>query len=502
VRRRDTIPSLFEERGKGGHARRILRQYEELFRGKPELDVLRILGLFDRPADKGALRILRTMGEDQWAGALENLAEARLVQYKDPDGPLDCHPLVREHFAEEFRTSEPEAFRDAHAKLYEHYSKQAPHRPDTLDQMVPLFYAVYHGCQAGKHQEACDGVYFERIRRGNETYLIHRLGAVGVDLSLVSNFFVTPWTAAVPALMAADQSWVAAQAAYSLRALGRLREAIEPWQAAADAAVASGTWTNAATRFSNLSELHLTLGNIPGAVDAARRSVDLADRSGDEFERLSRRTTLADALHQSGDLSGAAQLFEEAKRIQAKRQPEYPLLYSLQGYQYCDLLLAQGEGNEVLRRAAETLEAGELFYWLLDIALDHLSLGRADSPGSPEALDHLNEAVSRLRRAGQLHYLPCGLLARAAHFRHTGEFEKAQQDIDEVRILATRCGMRLHLADYNLEQARLFLAEQKPEEARTHYESARSLVEETGYHRRDSELAELETMLNMKPASA
>jgi hypothetical protein len=124
------------------------------------------------------------MGEDQWAGALENLAEARLIQYNDPDGPLDCHPLVREHFAEEFQTSKPEAFREAHAKLYEHYSKQAPHQPDTLEQMVPLFYAVYHGCQAGKHQETCEGVYRNRLLRTDEHFLLHKLGGYGVNLSL------------------------------------------------------------------------------------------------------------------------------------------------------------------------------------------------------------------------------------------------------------------------------------------------------------------------------
>jgi hypothetical protein len=77
VRRRDTLPPLFDEPKKGGQARRMLRQYELLFKGQPELDVLRIMGLFDRPADKGALKILRKLSEDQWAGALENLAEAR-----------------------------------------------------------------------------------------------------------------------------------------------------------------------------------------------------------------------------------------------------------------------------------------------------------------------------------------------------------------------------------------------------------------------------------------
>jgi hypothetical protein len=152
----------------------VLRQYEALFKDKPELDVLRILGLFDRPADQGALKILRKLSPSAWADALENLKDARLIEYDDPDGPLDCHPLIREHFAEEYRKSKPQEFVVAQSQLYEYYSKLAPELPETLEEMTPLFYAVYHGCQAGKHGEVRRGVYYDRIRRGNDLYLTRR----------------------------------------------------------------------------------------------------------------------------------------------------------------------------------------------------------------------------------------------------------------------------------------------------------------------------------------
>jgi tetratricopeptide (TPR) repeat protein len=365
---------------------------------------------------------------------------------------------------------------------------------NTLEEMTPLFYAVYHGCQAGKHQEALGAVYYDRIQRGDEFFLTKKRGAFGIDLSLLANFFVTPWSKPI-ALAAADQSWVTVEAAFVLRALGRLREAVEPLEAAVDAFRKMGNWKDVSKGLGNLSELHLTLGNIREAIGAARRSVESADKSEDEFLPMLKRTTLADALHQSGDLAEAARLFEEAERMQVAREPAYPILYSLQGYRYCDLLLARGQNAEVLRRAMQTLSWQQKQNWLLDIALDHLSLGRAHPPGSTEAAQHLDEAVNGLRRAGQLDYLPRGLLARAAHFRHTGDFEKAQHDLDEVRILATRCGMRLFLADYHLEQARLFLAQQNPDDTRPHYESAKKLIEETGYHRRDPELGGLSTQL-------
>src|ERR1019366_2259423 len=173
-----------------------------------------------------------------------------------------------------------------HAQLYEHYKKQAPHRPDTLEEMTPLFHAVYHGCQAGRHAECRRDVYRDRILRGAEAYLTKKLGAFGTNLSLLANFFATPWTQPAAALSPADQSWGISEAGFALRAVGRLADAVEPMRAGAEAAVKLESWRNAAVSFSNLSELHLTLGNVPEAVAAARQSVDFADRSGDSFWRM------------------------------------------------------------------------------------------------------------------------------------------------------------------------------------------------------------------------
>jgi tetratricopeptide (TPR) repeat protein len=159
-------------------------------------------------------------------------------------------------------------------------------------------------------------------------------------------------------------------------------------------------------------------------------------------------------------------LFAEAERLQAERQPEYPILYSLAGYRYCDLLLGQGQTAEVLRRASQTLLITEQNHWLLDIGRDHLSLGRAHPSGSAEAAHHLDQAVDFLRRAGQLDDLPRGLLARGT-----------PHDLDEVFRIANRSGMRLYLADYHLARGNLAEAER--------------LIQETGYHRRDPELAAL-----------
>ena len=92
--------------------------------------------------------------------------------------------------------------------------------------------------------------------------------------------------------------------------------------------------------------------------------------------------------------------------------------------------------------------------------------------------------------------MPLGLLARSAFHRATGAFERAQRDLEEARLITERGGMRLYLADVELESARLALAQGNTAEARRHLAIAKAMVEEMGYHRRDGEVAEVEGMMN------
>ena len=160
--------------------------------------------------------------------------------------------------------------------------------------------------------------------------------------------------------------------------------------------------------------------------------------------------------------------FAEAEALQAERQPEYPLLYSLQGFQYCDLLLAGAEraawvamgenvgwadaGKSMLgdcaavaERAARVLPIAERKNRLLDIALGHLTLVRcalytALLQGQPPdvfevARKETEQAVAGLHASGQQNYLPLGLLTRARLFPD----ENPQNELAQARALIEQC---------------------------------------------------------------
>ncbi|MGH7597798.1 MAG: hypothetical protein ACREOI_15720, partial [bacterium] len=357
IRKRDLIPQLTEDEEHGGHACRVMESYERWLTATPELDILYLMGLFDRPAAKGAIDALlapppiegltshlqlANLPPAKLQYALKRLRDLHLLAEKDARHPdmLDCHPLVREHFDEKLCQHNPAAWKEAHSRLYEYYKNlPAKHLPETLEEMEPLFAAVAHGCQAGLYQEALIEVYYERISRRDDYYSMTRLGAMGADLVAVSHFFEIPWSQPASGLAETKKAFVLHMAGDRLRALGRLRESAQSMRAAINAVInREKEWTNVAIGAGALSDLYLTLGEVQQSVACARQSVDFADRSWDESHRMSKRTTLASALHQSGELSEAESLFCEAEAMQQELQ-KCPYLYSLWGFRFCDLLL-------------------------------------------------------------------------------------------------------------------------------------------------------------------
>jgi hypothetical protein len=195
-----------------GHAFKMMAAYERwLAQGGPEgqrqLAVLRLLGLFDRPADPGCLDVLRKqpvgkfahplfhekthflhflfssyepIDEAEWNSTASALKECGLVfetvsttQQRggiQPDLDLSTHPVIREYFSKQLRHHQSEDWRKAHEKLFNYLKDTniALH-PSTLSGLQPLYQAVRHGCLADLYREALE-LYRAHILRGREFF--------------------------------------------------------------------------------------------------------------------------------------------------------------------------------------------------------------------------------------------------------------------------------------------------------------------------------------------
>ncbi|PYS21761.1 MAG: hypothetical protein DMF72_16120 [Acidobacteria bacterium] len=548
---------LYEQRGHGiGPAReleklpgdkpidQVLAGFEAWLGDSAESEALGLLGFFDRPADEGCLGALRAappvlgltdqlsaLTEADWNRVLDRLQRLRLIHLPQTESGkqfVDAHPLIREHFAQLLKGTD--AWREGHRRIYKHLCETTPDKEEpTLEDLQPLYQAVAHGCHAGLYQEVLYDVYYTRILRKAQHYTWRKLGAYGSDLGAYTSFFENLWTQPSPALTDEWQAWLLNEAGYCLRALGRLTEALELFRSALAWATSHEKWEEAAIGTTNLCELELTLGLVKDAVHDAERAVTCSDRIPLAFHPRTTRARYADALHQAGRRAEANINFRKAEEMQQDTE-SYSLLYSLNGFQYCDLLLAEPEraawqqiwntqrrhhqtelvdsSRRVSERATRTLGWADASAMdILSAALDHLTLGRAalyqaileeselENPNS-----QIEHAVNGIRQANSQDEIPSALLTRAWLRFLQQDFHGAQEDLNEAWEIAERGPMRLFMADIHLYRARLFHAvkpypwnknpdgtERGPKDD---LDAAEKLINDCGYHRRDEELAD------------
>jgi len=526
--------------------------------GEQAVALLHLMSLFDRPATldrlnalwkgeviTGLTESLIGLSESERNKSLSRLEQAKLVSVNRNTSSgevlsVDAHPLLREYFARKLQVEQPGAWQAANRRLYEYLCTTTSDVSEpTIEDLQPLAEAIWFGCRAGMHQQAFDEVYIQRMQLGHQQYLRFKLGAFNFDLSVLANFFEQPLSGVTPNLSEAAKAFVLESAGFDLRSLGRLAEALMPLRAALEMRIQQEDWMNAAMSAGNISEIELTLGEIASAVAGAEQSVNYADRTIDATQPISKRETLADALHQAGRWHEAVRVFHAAENMQTTRQTAFPLLYSLGGFRYCDLLLAEPgrvawqttlkletQNTEkvsaaescisVKKRTTQTLKWTSEMGDILGSSLDHLTLGRTalyvaileKLDVNVEAEIEIESALSGLRRAGQQNYLPLALLSRAWQRRTTGNNtgpDSAQTDLDEAWEIAERGLMRLHMADIHLYRARLFHdvkpypwaadAEGNARGPKDDLTAARKLIEQCGYWRRKDELEDAEAVV-------
>jgi tetratricopeptide (TPR) repeat protein len=313
-----------------GKLERIMSAYDAWLAPRPRA-VMGLVGLFDRPADEAALAALRRAPaipgltealvdarDDEWRMALRPLREAGLLAPKSPQQPgaLDAHPLVRAYFGETLRREQAEAWRSAHARLYEHYLASAPKVPTNLSDLGRLVDVTIHGCHAGRQAEVYREVYRGRVHAVDGYKLVTRLGAFGLELSALAAFMDRCWDRPSDALEPGAPADVLEIAAYDLRALGRLTEALVPAQIALTLDQKNGKWDPASVDASLLAEIELLLGRLCEAESHARTAVDLAERGNEPFaRRIMTRTLLGEVLQCAGNFEESLALFDETERL-------------------------------------------------------------------------------------------------------------------------------------------------------------------------------------------
>jgi predicted ATPase len=427
--RREVSERLAQDVRQGVHARKVMESYQTWFGEGPELSVLRMLGLFDRPADEKALAALLKSpaipglteslidsSPTKWRTILAKLRRARLLAAEDPHnlGQLDTHPLVREHFGEQLRSQQTEAWKECNRRLYNHYRTLAPPLPKNFTEMEPLFLAVICGCNAGLFHEALHEVYIPRIQQGNASFAANVLGAGGALLSVLVHFFEHGrWGSPVQAgvagqsLTAEDQLFILTQAGLYLTATRGLAapearfcyERAEPLCHSLNRplllyAALVGQW-----RYS------LVTDKLTATIRIAKRVYSLAEEQNESTRMIGAYRALAGTLYFLGD-------FESARQ------------YAMRGIQILRSGAVQSPTEEVTAPAVACLYFEALSEWHFgEIASCHATMAEAISLA--KELNDMHALAVALWHAGWLAHFEC----------NSAEVERLASEVIE---LATR----------------------------------------------------------------
>lgn len=570
VNMRHMLPNLIEHvsprltKDKMGvrQARRMMLYYDGLWckEDAAERTFLRLLGLFGRPMMGEQLRELLTkskfarnsrlikLSDDEWSEmertlrgtglAVRTQTEPASLGSNYPFGKWDdttqwdAHPIIREYFSERLHEENFNGWQEAHEILFNFFAQKAcDEEPNSAQGLEPLYRAVYHGCLAGKYQEAYH-IYRYRIARDDKGYDTELLGLTMSALVALCCFFPNGVSNSPTTKIGEyDQAWLLARASYCFDSAGRLDTAEGLRERSNAIFVRLNRFDEAAQGCEELADIQTRLGKLDDALETARLSVKASDtaaeqnvktvtdmKDGSEWRqrelemrkvrRYATRATAATILHRQGKLLDALACFQEAEELYREIEREIPL-HSVPGIRYCTLLLDMSEDKDTLKILLNRADVMLKFIGFpLMIDLHRLSRGRilfelsellSDEDLCNEALNEVNIAVDGIRGKHKIQLDCQPLLARAVIWNHLEEFGKARTDIDEVIRISSECRMALYETDANIALGHMILDQTKLEEsddqkkknrsnARTAFHTANSLIIRHNYNLRLSDL--------------
>ncbi|WLE96310.1 MAG: hypothetical protein QTN59_16695 [Candidatus Electrothrix communis] len=426
---------------------------------RPKLKALLAVGVFDREANFREIEhaanqlnklnncLLGPTTPDQLTNALNELTNNGFLNSDDDEDQSasemkvwDCHPLIRSRLCTYIfdEDKDPQKARRCHHEVAIFFLKQLDftrnkdilisldklnkaeqedrdgrksdwqchhkkNAENAFNDMISLQRAVYHFILAGELRTAWH-LYWEWMSVGKEYLFSRFFGEFEEDLSTLSYFFETPWSAIKEAededqkISPADIASLFDAAGFRLRSLNRITEAHQAsggaflywhkvgWNSHEEISTdEKKVLRESSYAVGNRAEYSMVQASLSDALMYANLAVRLADESEDSAARFIHRVELAEILWHRGNLNQAV---NQLRCINDKKCPHYiqfkkkrgdnrqkAELYCLYRYRYGKILASRGEIKEAQLMAKELEKDIKETKWLLNNGLWYLLNG-------------------------------------------------------------------------------------------------------------------------------
>jgi tetratricopeptide (TPR) repeat protein len=492
-------PTVDESRYDG--VRRVLRRYDEHL-SEAERSFMKLFSAFRLPVKESAFeKIFRTatdkadlnapiaaLDDEAFEAMVGRLVGYRILRYDENACHYTAHPLIHSHYQSQLERCGQIQREAAHGRIKDYYLELAgddiPQFP-TLDDLAPLIEAVHHACKAGVYDEA-EHIRWGRIDQGNRLVSSAVLGAYETRLALFLGFFPDGDTEQDPQVSDPHaKGFILNAVGFSLMNLGRMAEAVPFYESGNATALDMGDWKNVGRGYQNLAELHINLGALTSASDAAREALTLAKRAEDKSEERNSLAYQAWIAHLSGDSKTAGAVFKQAKSFERQIDPEIRFLYSRRGIHHADYLRRTGDADYARRVTEANMEICKLIPWPHRVSQCHRVLGDldADAGHHDSARKHYDEALRIARSITKRAVLVEALLARGRWYaRNMKESAAAFSDLNEALDYAVDGEYRIYEADIRIALSWAYLADGNQSAVRAEADRALNMSEDMGYH--------------------
>ena len=500
IKKAKKIPPFHSDKEAGGRAHRILLWYAKQLNEERQT-FMKIFALFRTAVSErefeGVFRAkmetemnkaLMDMNEFSFKRMVDNLCDRRLVQ-KGSDNSFSTHPLIKGYFESIFDEQDK---RLCHKQIYRFIGSYAPARPETIEEMKPLFEQVYHGCCAGLYDEVCYDVYLEKIYRKGEKFIIHKLGAWETNISLAKTFFPKGDLSQMALVSEkSDQSWLLNAAGLALIATGRPKEAEEPILAAIQITIDEKDFKNASVDYQNLADLQFRTGRLEKGCESAEKAFKMAAEARSDENVINSKAYRACILHLLGKYEEADNWFRQADELGRKIFGFY--LPGLRAVQYADFLLSTQRSDEALELTRVNLKNCHENNWPASISRCHRALSAIERTkgNHSEAEAHLLKALEIAKKIGMPSLEIEALLESGRLHLSIKQYESAIQNANEALKLCSRTGFKLYEPEAELILARAYLARKEIAQAKTFAQSAYNKATEMHYHSPKTEAEQL-----------
>ncbi len=426
--------------------------------------------------------VLVNMNKLDLKDLINGLVDWRLISYDETKKFYTTHPLIKGYFESDFDEKNK---RLCHKRIYQYFGERAPERPETLEEMQPLFEQVYHGCAAGLYDEVFNDVYRDRIRRIDEHFITHKLGAWEIDLSLAKTFFLKGDLSQMPLVSKRSaQSWLLATAGLALFVTGRPKEAEELFIRKTNMQIEDKDWKNASVGYQNLAELQFRTGELESGLESARKALDTSEKAKSVQCILFSKAYIAWILHLLGKGKEADNWFRQADKLQI--MIEGVRLYGLRGVKYADFLFLMKRTDEAFELAKQNLEICQRYNVVNDSSKSYRCLGVNDSSRGYRCLSaierisgnhkdaeiHLQNALEIARKVSRPDLEIEVLLESGRLQLDMGRHEDAISDAKGVLKICARTGFKLYEPEAEIVLGKAYMTLNDLEQAKTFAYSA------------------------------